>query len=91
MNLSGQITVTTAGQAVSGPAQAGPAPFALKAHPDNTAPVWVGNAGGTVSSSSGFPLNPGETIVITLSNLSELRIDAGANGSKLCWVRLNGL
>lgn len=90
MRLSGQITVTTAGTAVAGPDERGPAPFGLKAHPDNSGPVWVGNVAGGVTSGNGFPLNPGETIVITLSNLGELRVDASADGLKLCWVRLNG-
>jgi hypothetical protein len=88
MALSGQITVTTAGTAVVGTTQNGVL-FALKAHPDNTDVVWVGNVSGDVASSNGFPLEPGETLVLTLDNLNDIYVDADVNGEKLCWIRLN--
>ena len=64
MALSGQITVTTAGTAVQGSDVPGSI-FALKAHPDNTDTAWVGEDGaGDVAAANGFPLNPGETVVV---------------------------
>ena len=85
--LSGQITVTTAGTAVQGPAVPGGGSFAIKAHPDNTDTVWVGNDGaGDVTSSNGFPLDAGEGIVFQVDNLAELWFDADVNGEKFCWA-----
>jgi hypothetical protein len=84
--LSGQITVTTAGTAIQGTNLPG-GEFMLKAHPDNTDTVWVGNVSGDVASSNGFPLNPGETVVVRVSNLDALWFDADVNGEKICWLR----
>lgn len=91
--MSGQITVTTAGTEVQGPAAPVGNTFALKAHPDNTDTVWIGNDGtagtGALSSSTGFPLNPGEGIVVSIVQLNQLWFDADVNASKVCWFRLN--
>jgi hypothetical protein len=89
--LSGQITVTTAGTSVAGPSTPAAefARFAIKAHPDNTDTVWVGNNGSdVVSNSTGFALNVGEGIVVDIANLSLLRFDADVSGNKFCWFRL---
>lgn len=91
--LSGIITVTTAGTEVAGPATPTGNTFAVKAHPDNTDTVWVGNDGtagaGAVSNATGFPLNPGEGIVVSASQLSQILFDADVSGEKVCWFRLN--
>lgn len=92
--MSGQITVTTAGTAVQGPDVAGINflpnelfTFLLKAHPDNTDVVWVGNDGaGDITSSNAFPLNPGETAVVEDINLNALWFDADVSGAKVCWL-----
>lgn len=84
---SGQITVTTAGTAVAGPDTAGSS-WAIKAHPDNTDTVWVGNVAGTVARTSGYPLNAGEALPIEIVNLNMLHFDADVSGEKLCWIRL---
>ena len=95
--LSGQITVTTAGTAVQGPSTPAGKIFALKAHPDNTDTVWFGNDDADdVTSSNGFPLNPGEGVTIDIdaiettpaSNLAALWFDADVNGEKICWLKL---
>jgi hypothetical protein len=86
--LSGQVTVTTAGTAVQGTDAAGNI-FALKAHPDNTDAVWVGNVSGDVTSSNGFPLEPGETLMVQVANLNELWFDADVNGERICWIKCN--
>lgn len=86
---SGQITVTTAGTEVAGPDVPG-GMFAIKAHPDNTDTVWVGNVGGgVVASTTGYPLNPGEAVPVEVANLSLLWFDADVNGAKFCWLRLS--
>lgn len=84
--LSGQITVTTAGTAVQGTDVPG-GEIMLKAHPDNTQSVWVGNVSGDVSSSNGFPLDAGESVIVKVSNLNALWFDAEVNGEKVCWLR----
>lgn len=86
--LSGQITVAVAGTAVAGPDGEGEY-FALKGHPSNTGPVWIGNDGSNdVSNANGFPLDPGQTIEVYARTLSVLRFDADVNGDKVCWVRV---
>lgn len=85
MQLSGQITITTAGTAQQGPATPGYA-VAIKAHPDNTDTIWVGNDGADdVAAANGFPLNPGEGVVVP-GNLSQFWFDADVSGEKFCWL-----
>ena len=88
MAKSGQVTVTTAGTAVQGTDQTGHL-FAIKAHPDNTDTAWVGNVSGDVASSNGFPLDPGEVVILVLANLNELWFDTDVNGEKICWLLLD--
>lgn len=85
---SGQITVSSAGTAVQGPDNANTNGFYLKAHPDNTDTVWIGNDGANdVTSSNGYPLNPGEQLIVAVANLSSLWFDADVSASKICWHR----
>ena len=59
---------------------------ALKADPANTNAVWIGYDS-TVTVSTGFPLNPGETIVVAIDgNLNELYAIAETNSEILCWI-----
>lgn len=89
MDRSGQITVSTAGTAVQGTDQQGSL-FAIKAHPDNTDTVWLGNVSADVSSSNGFPLNPTDSaIIIEAANLNQLWFDADVSGEIVCWLALN--
>lgn len=82
---SGIIAITTAGTAQAGPATEGIS-VAVKAHPDNSDTVWIGNDGaGDVASTNGFPLNPGEGIVLS-GNLSQFYFDADVSGEKICWL-----
>jgi hypothetical protein len=86
--LSNQITITTAGTAVQGPDIQGGA-FIVKAHPDNSDTIWVGNDGdGDVTSSNGFPLDAGEGIILRTPNLNTYWFDADSSGDKACWLRL---
>ena len=60
----------------------------LKAHPDNTDTVWVGNDGSdSISSTTGFPLVGGEMVIINFDgNLKELFALAEVNNEKVCWL-----
>ena len=83
---SGVITVSTAGTAVQGTSTSGAAAVAVKAHPDNADTVWVGNDGaGDVTASNGFPLNPGEGVVVP-GDLENYWFDADSNGDQICWL-----
>ncbi len=86
LTRSGQITVTTAGTAVQGPATPQGRLFALRAHPDNTNDVWVGNDGADdVTASNGFPLSATADLLVEVSSLRGLWFDADTNGEKVCW------
>lgn len=83
--LTGQITVPTAGTAVVGPDTAPATRVALKAHPDNLDTVWYGNNGaGDVDATNGFPLNPGEGLILR-GNLNQYWFDSDLNGGKFCY------
>lgn len=87
--MSGQVTVLTAGVNVAGPVEPVGSAWALKAHPDNAGAVWIGHDGaGGVSAVTGFPLSAGEGVIVRAYSLSALRIDADVSGDKLCWLRL---
>ena len=59
---------------------------ALKADPANTNAVWVGYDS-TVTVSTGFPLSPGETIVVAVDgNLNMLYAIAETNNDVVCWI-----
>ena len=84
---SGQITVTTAGTAVQGPAT-GAYQVAIKAMAGNAGIVYVGNdAAADVTSANGFELSAGEGVVVRKS-LNALWFDSAENGDKLCWLKL---
>ena len=59
---------------------------ALKADPANTTAIWVGYILDTTTA-NGFPLNPGETIVMAVDgNLNMLYAIAETNGDIVCWI-----
>jgi hypothetical protein len=87
MAKSGQITVAAAGTAVAGTDVPG-GEFFLKAHPDNTDTVWVGEDAADVSNANGFPLDAGESILVRLANLKDLYFDSDVNGEKICWLKV---
>jgi hypothetical protein len=88
MASSGQITVTTAGTAVQGPATGGLF-VAVKALVGNAGNVYVGNdASGDVTSANGFELAPGEGVVVRKS-LEAFWFDSATDGDKLSWLKLD--
>ena len=82
--LSWQVTVTTAGTAVqASPTSTVGGTFLVKADPDNTGSIYVGEDGeGDVSSTTGFELDAGEQVVIDLPSLSKLWVDSSVDGEK---------
>jgi len=86
---SGQVTVTTAGTAVRGTTQKAHL-VAFKAAPANTGIIYIGDDdAGDVASTNGFPLEPGEAIVMELNNVNDIWVDSSVNGEKVCWLRLD--
>ena len=88
--ISGQITVTTAGTEVAGPAT-GPGEFLIRRHPGNTGTyVYIGNDGTEhVSSTTGMPLGSGDSLVVRVrTSLAELWFDGDTNGDKVAWFRM---
>lgn len=87
--LSGQITVVAVSPAsYQGPNIEGNG-FYLKAHPDNSDTVWIGDNGtGAVAAATGFPMDPGETIFVSVENLNRLYFAADSAGDKVCWIRI---
>ena len=83
--LSWQVTVTTAGTAVAASALSTPGgDFIIKADPDNTGSMFIGNDGADdVASTTGFELDPGDQVVMKLSSLSKLMVDSSADGEKV--------
>ena len=85
--MSGQITVATAGTAVAGP-DVGPGEFLIQPGRANSgAQVYVGNDGANdVSSSTGLSIAVGEKAIITVSSLSHVYFDAATSGDKIEWL-----
>lgn len=91
MNFSGQKNVTVAGTAErlhSGLAVNGA--LMVKAKPANSGNIYLGNAEGGVSSSSGMILEPGEAVVFNhVGDLREIWVDAAVNGEGVAWLLLD--
>ena len=86
--MSGQITVTTAGTAVQGTDVDSENGFFIRALAGNTGVVYVGQDGDDdVASTNGYELSAGDTIFVTVDNLSYLYFDAATNGDKFCWIK----
>jgi hypothetical protein len=90
--LSGQITVTTAGTAVTG-ATTGPGTFQLTPVHGNTGTYcYVGNDGeDDVSSANGYHIKKdGVPLILTVTDLDEWYFDSDTSGDKIAWVRILG-
>jgi hypothetical protein len=85
---SGQIDIAAAGTAVQGTDTDLIGNYAIKGHVDNTGAVFVGKVAADVDSTNGYPLDPGQDIVVHLSSLSELWFDAETSGNNVCWLYL---
>jgi hypothetical protein len=86
--ISGQITVTTAGTEIQGSNIDTPNGVYVRALGANTGYMYVGNNGdGTVSNSTGFQLSAGAQIHVNIANLADMWVDASVNGEKVCWLK----
>jgi hypothetical protein len=86
--LSGQVTVATAGTAVQGPSVNGTNGFYVRALDDNLLQVFVGNDGADdVTSANGYQLSPGESIILHIDNMNEMYVDSIVDDDGICWVK----
>jgi len=87
---SGQLTLGASGTVSRPPFY--PCQRALfMAHPSNTGNIWIGNATGTLSGDTGFPLTtngPGVPLE-GLENINQVLVVADVSGDKLCWLILD--
>jgi hypothetical protein len=89
MAMSGQTTVTTAGTEVQLNANQACRSVIIKALSTNTGIMYVGNDGANaVSSSTGYPLNKDEYVVLEVLNLNGIYVDSSVNGEKVAWIIL---
>lgn len=56
----------------------------VKASPDNAIPVYLGPS--TVTTSTGFRLDPGESVTLEVVNLSAIYLIASTTGASVSWV-----
>jgi hypothetical protein len=91
MALSGQKTITAAGTAEALGSQQITGPLLVKALPNNTGLVYVGNDGASdVSSSNGYPLSASEQLILEhVPNLANVYVDSAVNGEGVAWIALN--
>lgn len=89
MAQSGQKTVTTAGTEVALGTVDIQAPLMVKALTTNTGLVYVGEATGVVSSSTGMPLAAGDVIIFEwVENIKTILVDSAVNGEGVAWLAL---
>ncbi len=89
--LSGQKAVASAGNAerLHPEAQVNSA-LMLKALPDNSGIIYVGQVDGDVDSSNGLPLAAGEAVIFSfVGNLNQIWVDASVSGEKVAWLVLD--
>lgn len=84
--IAGQTTVTTAGTQVAlGTSTALPSGLLrIKALHANTGWIYVGDS--TVDSATGFVLDAGEEVVLTINNLATVYIDSSVNGEGVSYI-----
>lgn len=58
--------------------------LAIRADSGNAGSIYVGDSG--VSSSNGFVLDPGESVSISVADVSTIYIDADNNGDGVSWL-----
>lgn len=88
--FSGQTTVTSAGSSQRLSASQGlNCAVLVKALPDNTGLVYVGNVAGGVTAATGLPLAAGEAVVFEyVGDLREVWVTAEVDGEGVAWLAL---
>lgn len=84
MSISGTITLSAAETPQRGPDEPG-GEFFIEGHPDNTAPVRVGDSAGV---SEGYALSPAQPVTLRVPNLREIWFVSSQAGAKVCWLKV---
>lgn len=84
MTLSGTISIPAAETPIPGPDEPG-GEFFLAGHPDNTAPVRIGDSAGV---SQGYALPPGQPVTLRVANLSSIWFTSSQAGARVCWLKV---
>lgn len=86
VNFSGVITVTTAGTPITGSDISNPGGFWVQGEAANTKAAYVfPNVTNATAANSGACLPAGQIVFMPVTNLNQLKFDAGANGEKVRW------
>ncbi len=80
--LNNQITVGTT--IVQGTDTSVSGEFWIKAHPDNTGVVYIGDS--AVTTLTGFPLSKNEVVVLKITNLNQIYFIASASNQKIAFI-----
>jgi hypothetical protein len=84
----GRIAVSTAGTPVQGPNLAIPNNFQvlIKSLSSNTGTMYLGESSSNASSANGFPLAPGDFVVLKLTNLNLVWVNSSVNGESVAYA-----
>lgn len=86
MIRSGQVTVASAGTAVQASTDTAERVYFLRAHPDNTGNIAIGNDGSDdVTVDNGLILKNTDPPIRVACRLSDIYVDVATGGDKLCW------
>jgi len=92
MIYSGQQTVASAGTAVRISDDEATRLFIIRAHPDNTGVVAIGNDGADdLTVSNGLVLAKTDPPIQFYGRLYDLFVDAATNGDKVTWLAIAGI
>ena len=83
---TGQLAVTTAAQALKG-TYVGASYLVVKSLKANTGTVYIGGAG--VTDTTGYALDPGDSVVVPYNAVNGLFAIAAATGNSLTWLALS--
>ena len=90
MIFSGQRAVATAGAAQQVSSHSAVRDYFIRAHPDNTDVIYVGNDGSNdVSSANGLALKATDPPIRFRGKLSQLYVDVAVNGEKITWLAVS--
>lgn len=84
---NGKKTVTTAGTRVTLASSQAVKSIVIKALTTNTGLIYVGD--GSVASTTGFVLSPGDTISLDIANLTTVNLDSSVNGEGITYIGSN--
>ena len=86
-NISGHITITTAGTVVSGPDVSNPRGFVIAGYSTNAGVIWMMAKGASVTTQA-YPIPVGVQAFLNVYNLNQVDFNATTSGDIVCWMKL---